>query len=163
MSNFFDTTIYRHVSLILKTGVEKLLRSFGEYKVRRDLREQEYPTGQGVGPGLGHINGQPDQNGTDGGFMEFKRAFQDIVPILEKSMSGPSGKAVINDIVSAVMNNPQVPTTLKQELKAKITGRWSAIVDINQGESPTNKPGVNGFGMDGMQNMPSPGGIGISR
>ncbi len=114
--------------------------------------------GQGVGPGLGHEDGQPEQ-GNETQVGEARQAFRDLVPVVERALTGPSGKAVINDMINAVMNNDQVPDSLKQELKAKIGARWSNIIDLNQAQSPgkgqglgnTNPAQQGGFGMDNMQ------------
>lgn len=138
-----------------------MIRSFGQYRVWRDLREQGDPTGQGVGPGLGHVDGQPDMNDQDnqtGGPGEARQAFRDLSPVLERALTGPSGKVVINEMVNAIMNNDQVPDALKQELKAKIGAKWTNVIDLNQAPSPGKGQGLannmnpsGGFGMDNMQ------------
>lgn len=106
--------------------------------MRRELREQSQPLGQGVGPGLGNVDGQPSHQGEGGGdpSSDARSAFRDLSPVVERALTGPSGKAILSEIVMGILNNEQVPDAIKQELKSKVGQKWAGMIDLNQGGAP---------------------------
>jgi hypothetical protein len=109
-----------------------LIKTFGQYvRLREDMNDNS-----GVSAPIGNGAGQIAPYSS-----RLQMAFKDLSASISSALNGPTGSQILNAIVNAVMSDPQVPNGVKQEIRQKVSTRWTHLIDLSN-SPPGQGPGL---------------------
>ena len=120
------------------------MKSFKDYVQHREAYSAD---AMSVSPPVG--SGMAAGNKTDS-----RTALKDLLPSIDNMLAGPTGPKALTAMVNGILGEPTVPERFKQEIRARVAGRWAHLVNLN--ELPASPTVGNSAGQAGYQGLNDP-------